>query len=168
MKYARIEDGIVAEVIDAGATPIEQMFTPELVATMVSDPAEEAVEGGTWDGQAFGPIPASVITRRMVSDFAEALISQGTLIGGVQFRCDDKSMARIHGMARKAQRKEEASEAVNFPFKTAAGIDVTITSAAQAWGIFDAASDYVAAVIEASASLQDTLPADFADASYWP
>ena len=58
MKYARIVDGVVAEVIDAGDKDINTMFTAELVATMVPDPNGEAVERSGWNGSAFSaPAP---------------------------------------------------------------------------------------------------------------
>ena len=167
MKYARIENGIVAEVIDAGANPTERMFTPELVAQMVEDPDNKAVIGGTWDGQAFGPIPPAPVNTRRVRIEAERRIEAGLSIAGTAFRCDNQSITRIHGLAMHAQRMEDASQTVNIVFKTTAGNTMTVTSAAQAWSMFDAASAYVAAVLAASAALQDTLPADFADDSHW-
>lgn len=58
MKYARIVDGVVAEVIDAGDKDINTMFTAELVAAMVPDPNGEAVERSGWDGSVFSaPAP---------------------------------------------------------------------------------------------------------------
>ena len=58
MRYARIVDGLVAEVIDAGDKDIDTMFTAELVAAMVPDPNGEAVERSGWDGSVFSaPAP---------------------------------------------------------------------------------------------------------------
>tara|TARA_B100001013_G_scaffold321615_1_gene231649 strand:- start:1158 stop:1517 length:360 start_codon:yes stop_codon:yes gene_type:complete len=58
MKYARIVDGVVAEVIDAGDKDINTMFTAELVSTMVQDPSSQAVEGSGWNGSNFSdPVP---------------------------------------------------------------------------------------------------------------
>jgi len=53
MRYARIEDNKVMEVIDAGDQDINEMFTAGLVATMVQDPSNEAVHGSGWDGSNF-------------------------------------------------------------------------------------------------------------------
>jgi hypothetical protein len=103
-----------------------------------------------------------------VKQESERRKNAGTLIGGKPFRCDDASLTRIQGLATRAQRLEDASQAVNIVFKTNAGDTVTVTSAAQAWAMFDAASAFVAVVLEASAGLQDTLPEDFAADIHWP
>ncbi len=62
MQYARIQDGIVVEIIaprieNGVEIPIEQRFSPTIVAQLVPDPDNEAVIGGTWDGTSFGPVP---------------------------------------------------------------------------------------------------------------
>lgn len=64
MNYARIDNGIVVEIIspltdDNGADiPIERRFHPDFVATLVSIPAVSTVaEGDTYDGHSFGPPP---------------------------------------------------------------------------------------------------------------
>lgn len=56
MTYARIAGGIVAEIIPTSATPIEERFHPDIVATLVAASAEVA-EGWLWDGQAFAAPP---------------------------------------------------------------------------------------------------------------
>ncbi len=99
---------------------------------------------------------------------AERRIDAGLLIGGNVFRCDEKSVGRITGLAQHAQRLEDASQSVSIAFKTDAGVDISITSAAQAWAIFDAVSAYLAAVLAASAVLQDDPPVDYTDDSHWP
>ena len=58
MRYARIEDSVVAEIIDVGDKDINEMFTAELVATMIQDISNEAIQGSGWDGTNFNaPIP---------------------------------------------------------------------------------------------------------------
>jgi|TARA_Y100000296_G_scaffold83548_1_gene114634 hypothetical protein len=56
MKYARIQDGVVHEIIDDGGKDISEMFHPDIVATLVPDDGT-AVVNGTWDGSTFGPVP---------------------------------------------------------------------------------------------------------------
>ena len=99
---------------------------------------------------------------------AERRIAEGCMVGAVRFRCDDQSVLRIQGLATLAQRLEDAGQPVNIAFRTAAGDDVAIASAAAAWALFDAASDHVAGVLAASAALQADPPADFTADTRWP
>ena len=72
MKYARIVDGVVAEVIDAGDKDINTMFTAELVATMVQDADSQAVQGSGWNGSSFSapaPFVMPLIEVRIKRDF---------------------------------------------------------------------------------------------------
>ena len=66
MRYARIEDNKVMEVIDAGDQDINEMFTAELVATMVQDPSNAAAFGFDWDGSNFSAPAAIVYTNDQV------------------------------------------------------------------------------------------------------
>ena len=60
MIHARIENGIVVELIDDQGGDINKMFTPEIVATLVPDDGT-AVIGATWDGTAFtAPAPETI------------------------------------------------------------------------------------------------------------
>ena len=56
MFYARIDNGKVVEIIETLGHNIEDMFTPNLVATMV-EAGEGMVVNGTYDGSVFGPEP---------------------------------------------------------------------------------------------------------------
>jgi len=85
---------------------------------------------------------------------AERRIAAGTVVGGVPFRCDDRSVGRISGMMVSAQRGK-----VPIVFKTQAGNTVTITTALEAEALFDAASAHVAAMLAASSALQDAIGA---------
>ncbi len=68
MNYARIEKGAVVEIIEAcdpktgELADINDLFHPDIVATLVPDTDSVAVLGGTWDGTSFGPIPAPIYT----------------------------------------------------------------------------------------------------------
>jgi hypothetical protein len=64
--YARIQDGIVMELIepfadDAGQeVPIDQRFSPQIVATLAVVPGGAPVaQGDTYNGTSFGPAPAA-------------------------------------------------------------------------------------------------------------
>ncbi len=46
MKYVRIENNIVREIIDAGDSDINKMFTKELVKTMIKVPKDVKVKEG--------------------------------------------------------------------------------------------------------------------------
>jgi len=60
MIHARIEKNIVVELIDDQGGDINEMFTPEIVATLVPDDGT-AVIGATWDGTSFtAPAPETI------------------------------------------------------------------------------------------------------------
>ena len=77
------------------------MFTPELVATMVSDPAEEAVERGIWDGQDFGPVPPIVITWDDIRKRRDALLgaSDKTALNDAPLTTEQANAWRIYRQA---------------------------------------------------------------------
>lgn len=115
-----------------------------------------------WDSDASNRLAIEIKAE------AERRITEGCLVGGTRFRCDDQSVTRIHGLASRAQRLEDASQPVNIAFRTAGGETVVIESAAAAWAVFDAAAGHVAAVLAASAALQADPPADFRENAHWP
>ena len=90
-----------------------------------------------------------------IQEEAERRIEAGTLIGENLIRCDDRSVSRLHGMLRKAERLEEQSKPVSLKFKTKAGVTIVITSAAEAGAVYDEISDHVSFVLGKSANLQD-------------
>ena len=112
------------------------------------------------------PVPGPLSPEQLVEavqNEAERRIDQGILVAGIgRIRCDHKSTSRLHGM------KDTPALAFPVKFKTQAGVDVTISSPAEAQAVFDLAATYVAAVLGASALLQDNPPNDFVDDSYWP
>jgi len=60
MIHPRIEKNIVVELIDDQGGDINQMFTPEIVATLIPDDGT-AVIGAAWDGTAFtAPVPETI------------------------------------------------------------------------------------------------------------
>lgn len=56
MKHARIENGIVAEIIDDNGGDINKMFHSSIVAKLVPHKTGATING-TWDGTNFGGIP---------------------------------------------------------------------------------------------------------------
>lgn len=76
MIYARIDGGLVAELIEieADGPPLSERFHPDLVATMVAVPAGTPVAPGwIWDGNAFAApaapavaVPASISRRQLL------------------------------------------------------------------------------------------------------
>lgn len=149
MKHAKIKAGRVVKVVDDGGRDINTLFHPEIVATLVPDPNGEAVEGGTWDGVAFGPVPSLPCSPADVAREAERRIEAGTLINGIVFRCDTASVARINGL------KDLPNEVFPVTFKTAAGATVVVADAGEAVAIADAAGAYVAQILSKSSALQD-------------
>jgi hypothetical protein len=70
-RFARIENDIVMEIIDAGDNDINKMFCPVIVSQLVEDPKNEAKENSTWDGSKFTDpeeFKADMIMVRMLRD----------------------------------------------------------------------------------------------------
>lgn len=105
---------------------------------------------------------ALIPTADAIKAEAERRINEGTLINGVLFKCDVLSVTRIAAM------KDGPTAMFPVVFKTHTGVTVTVNNATEALAIFNAASLFVSNVLAASATLQDTLPADYADDIYWP
>ena len=56
MLYARIDNGIVVEIIEAIEHSIEDMFHSSFVETLV-EATDSTVINGTYDGSVFGAVP---------------------------------------------------------------------------------------------------------------
>lgn len=100
--FARIQDGIVAELFDR--LPV---LTAELMATI--HPCDETVAAGwAFDGQAFaapaGPTLAEAkrARRAEVSALYESKLAAGMAYGGKVLQIDEDSQLRIIGAAAKA------------------------------------------------------------------
>lgn len=149
----------------AGIWPITNAFDPAL---------HVATGGGDFDGASVAAhftdrsaAELDAAKRQAISAEAERRINAGlTLLSGLKFRCDDKSVSRMTGI------KDGPVEAFPVTFKTAAGVTVTLNNAAEARAVFDSMTKYIAAVLGASATLQDSLPdslpADYTHDSHWP
>jgi len=143
-------------------------LTVEDTAGYTPGAASEALSASgvarTYPGKTLIPV-----TVGQVQAEAERRITAGTTISGVQFKCDDQSTNRLEGMHGRFVRAEAASESYSATFRTESGAEVTITSAAQAQAILDAAIDYVALILSKSAALQamDPIPQDYTDNRYW-
>ena len=95
------------------------------------------------------------IKQEEVKSEAERRIATGLVISGIaQFRTDDGSITRLHALLTGAQLRESLSLPVNTTFRTSAGAEINITSAAQVAPVYLAAVDYVAAVLEISSTMQ--------------
>lgn len=88
---------------------------------------------------------------------AERRISLGVLLEGIRFRCDDRSIVRLHGLLVATERMESKGRQVAVQFKTEAGQTVLIGSSAEVGDLFDCVTDHVAAVLASSSTLQDKL-----------
>jgi hypothetical protein len=97
---------------------------------------------------------------------AERRIEAGITVDGKAFRADDQSTARIKqiidGFAAGL------APAAGVVFRTAAGDAFTLASSAEAEAIYAGQLQWRAAVLAASAALQDSLPVDYAADSHWP
>jgi len=133
------------------------------------DPAiHDATGGGTVSGAGLA-LPAYAVkpvTAEMVRNEAERRIAAGITVDALPFRADDASVGRVREML-------DAFVAVIVPpagvtFKTAAGDEFTLTTEAQARAIYEGQITHRAAVLAASAALQDTLPADYLTNAAWP
>ena len=100
-KHARVENGIVVEIIPHSDIPIEKRFTEELVAQMVVDLNDEAVEGGTWDGTSFGPVPITAVTWNNIRDQRERLLtnSDWTALNDAPLTVEDANAWRAYRQA---------------------------------------------------------------------
>lgn len=120
-----------------------------------------------WNGSSITSYVAAV------REEAERRINAGTVINGVQFRCDDHSTNRIHGMWQEAELIEAANGSYSATFLTDGGDKVTVEGAEQAKAIFLAAVGFVRMILGKSATLQamgnteSGIPSDFTNDSYW-
>ena len=130
---------------------------------------DQATGGGVLDPETGLVTPATVpipVTTEKVSAEAERRIGVGILVDGKAFRSDDVSVARVQQMRDAFIANMVDQNGVTF--RTAAGDDFTLTSQAQAEAIYFELIAYRGAVLSASANLQDDLPSDFSNDSYWP
>jgi len=108
---------------------------------------------------AAGIVPTVAELGVEISVEAERRKDAGTLINGIQFRCDDKSLTRLQGMVKRAANAENAGEPFSQKFRTSAGVTVTITTLAQAQAIENAAGDFAGFILSRSAELQESVAA---------
>lgn len=88
MKYARIDDGKVVEIIlpaaddDGSSIAIERRFHPDFVSTLVAIPVgQEVATGDTWaEANGFGPAPPPpALSADHVKATRDALLAEATL-----------------------------------------------------------------------------------------
>ncbi|WP_425404634.1 hypothetical protein [Hwanghaeella sp.] len=167
MRYARIQSGTVMEVVDLdeGETPAD-FYHSAIAETFVEDPSDTAAPGFTFDGTAFSAPAAAPVTREMIAAEAERRIAAGIFVDAKAFRADDASVSRVREMLDAFVAGIVSPEGVTF--RTAAGDEFTLTAEAAARSIYEAQITHRAAVLAASSSLQDTLPADYLTNAAWP
>lgn len=165
MKRALIQGTRICQIIDP-ATEDQFPVAPGLQWVNVAD---DTTAQDKYINSEVVKFQAPPLTVDDIQDEAERRINKGTVINGVQFKCDDQSTNRLEGMHGRFVRAEAASESYSATFRTESGAEVTITSAAQAQAILDAAIDYVALILSKSAALQamDPIPANYTDNSHW-
>ena len=131
-----------------------------------------------WNGSSWITAAPTVTTLiNAVQVEAEKRIDAGTVINGIQFKGDNRSINRLNGMITLAELKETVNEPVLFTFRTSTGVELVVTSAAQAKAIFKVSGEYLAAVLKASSILQgsiiemseaDRTVLDITASEYWP
>lgn len=122
-----------------------------------------------WSGGEYNLLvpPTAADQVEAIRAEAERRIDLGMLVDGVTFRCDTQSIARLSGLLTWARNLEADQQPVAITFNTQAGVTVTITTAAEAQALFDAASAHVAAMLAKSSDLQAAPPADPTDNQHW-
>ena len=85
---------------------------------------------------------------------AERRIDAGFMHNGSPFRCDTASLTRLQLLCEQATEAESRDDPVNVTFRTAAGITVTITSAAAAATLCRQAGEHTASILAVSNRLQ--------------
>lgn len=95
-RYARIENGVVVEIIDA-QDALDLCFHPKIVKASRPCGHDVAV-GWVWDGATFAPPPAPIVD---LVAYAASLRWQreiaGILVDGVPIATDDRSKVMITG-----------------------------------------------------------------------
>lgn len=165
-------DGAVTEAVRPGFERGDEVVC-ETQQTFVGEGPAHRIASEEFDGdrawvvtrERYTPesVPPDTNTLlRRVRDEAERRIQEGTRVNGVRFRCDTRSMTRVHSLLTLAQRAEADAKKVDIKFQTEAGDTIEITSVAQAEILFNAASDFVAAILGRSSQLQNGIQ-DMAD-----
>jgi len=109
------------------------------------------------------------ITVNDVSAEAERRIELGTLIGGVQVRCDAVSIGRLRDLVSAFAAGRIGVDGRTY--MTAGGVPITFANLAQADAVYAAATDFVDQILARSAELQldlSLLQGQPADDANWP
>jgi len=92
MLYARIDAGVVAEIIEGTDVPIAERFHPDIVAACVVVPDGSAVaEGWGWDGAAFAPLVAEVVVPVVPASITRSELLLG--LAGAGLITDEEALA---------------------------------------------------------------------------
>ena len=137
----------------------------EIVETVTGEGAAIRTTSEAWDGadqwvvtkERYTPEPVPVNQEAMIERIraeAERRIEQGIEINGVRFRCDNRSLARIHSLMVRANRLEATGDSVGIAFKTEGGVSVSLSSAAEVGSMFDKAIGLVELILKRSDALQ--------------
>lgn len=104
-------------------------------------------------------------TRRIRQE-AEIRMSRGILVNGIPFRADELSTQRVGELLGSFKDGLVGSEGVTF--RTASGVNFTMTLQSQAQAIYDAQRRHRSACLAVSATLQVTPPSDPEANYHWP
>ncbi|WP_020594102.1 hypothetical protein [Kiloniella laminariae] len=90
-----------------------------------------------------------------VSILAERLIEEGVYIPNLSsnFRCDEKSIARLSGLLRGLEGEEAVGSVEPFRFTTKAGAVVEVTGSAVILPLFEAANAHIRNILSRSTAL---------------
>ena len=172
MRYARIVDGFVAEIISPmDGFALGARFAPDFVASLVECPGE-VEQGWAYDGNTFAaPAPPEVTQDNLIVYAANQrwqIETGGITVGGAQIATDRDSQAMVNG----AYTYVQASGAASVSYKAASGF-VTIsadalTAIALAVGAHVQACFAVEADINARIKAGDITSGTQIDAYAWP
>lgn len=155
MQHARIQDGIVVEIIAETEHALSERFHPDYVATLI--PASGEVETGmSWDGSAFGPPPAAAVPPLDLVAYAANRRWQrevgGITVGDVPVATDDRSKIMIVG-ARAAAAADPGwttvwlgSDGVAYPLDAEAMVAISDAVQRHVSASFAAFSEVKAAI----------------------
>lgn len=103
---------------------------------------------------------------RRIRQEAETRMARGILVNGIPFRADELSTQRVGELL--GSFKDGLIGGGGVMFRTASGVNFTMTLQSQAQAIYDAQRRHRAACLAASASLQAAPPSDPEADSHWP
>ena len=84
-------------------------------------------------------------------------LEAGLVVGTTLYKTDTQAIAKLTGFLKWAERKEAAGGTINRKFRTASGVNVTVTAASQVGALVDAVGNYALDVEDAAATLAEQI-----------